>query len=206
LVGLCLLVATQATAAAKSESPAAATGAAKVTKQQGKPARPLSLDQRIAHVKRAIHRHQSTIRFYEKRPRLLRAAKHWRDSRAAVRRAHRELMRTTRVLTLLERAAARRDARRLARRLAKAPPKTAICHVFGRRYCREAIAVSWCESKHSTTAQNGQYLGLFQMGSYEREVFGHGRTALKQARAAHKYFVLTDRDWSPWSCKPWYRL
>jgi hypothetical protein len=151
-------------------------------------------------VKRAIHGHRSALRFYESHPKQRRA------SRAAIRRAQRGLARAARVLTVLEHAAARRDARRLARRLAKAPPKTAICHVFGRRYCREAIAVSWCESRHSTTAQNGQYLGLFQMGSYERDVFGHGRTAMKQARAAHKYFVLTDRDWSPWSCKPWYRL
>ena len=171
-----------------------------MTKRQGKPARPLSLDQRIARVKRAIHGHRSALRFYESHPKQRRA------SRAAIRRAQRGLARAARVLTVLEHAAARRDARRLARRLAKAPPKTAICHVFGRRYCREALAVAWCESRHRTTAQNGQYLGLFQMGSYERELFGHGRTALKQALAAHKYFVLTDRDWSPWSCKPWYRL
>jgi hypothetical protein len=200
LVGLCLLVATQATAAAKSEAPTAPTGAAKVTKKVAKPARSLSLDQRIAHVKRAIHRHRSTLRFYKRHP------KHRGASLAGIRRTQRDLARATHVLIVLERAAARRDARRLARRLAKAPPKTAICHVFGRRYCREAIQVSWCESRHSTTAQNGQYLGLFQMGSYERALFGHGPTALKQARAAHKYFVLTDRDWSPWSCKPWYRL
>ena len=31
-------------------------------------------------------------------------------------------------------------------------------------------------------AQNGQYLGLFQMGSYERQLFGHGETAHEQAR------------------------
>jgi len=189
-----------------SESPAAATGSAKVTKTQRTPARPLSLDQRIAHLERAIHRHQSTIRFYENHPRLLRSAKHRRASRAAVRRAHRGLARATRVLTVLERAAAQRDALRLARRLAKAPPKTAICHVFGRRYCRQALTVSWCESRHRTTAQNGQYLGLFQMGSYERDLFGHGRTAHRQAIAAHKYFVLSGRDWSPWSCKPHYGL
>jgi Lysozyme like domain len=187
-----------------SESPAPATDSAKVTKKQRTPARPLSLNQRIAHLERAIHRHQSTLRFYENHPRLLRSAKHRRTSRAAVRRAHRGLARATRVLTVLEHEAARRDARRLARRLAKAPPKTAICHVFGRRYCHEAVAVAWCESRHSTTAQNGQYLGLFQMGSYERQMFGHGSTAVRQAAAAHKYFVLSGRDWSPWSCKPSY--
>ena len=168
------------------------------------PARPLSLGERIAHLERAVHRHRSRIRFYENRPRLLMSATHGRASRAAVGRAHLGLARVTRVLTVFERAAARRSARRLARRLASAPPRTVICHVFGRRHCREALAVSRCESGHSTTAQNGQYLGLFQMGSYERQRFGHGATALKQARAAHRYFVLTDRDWSPWSCKPYY--
>ena len=205
VVGVCLLLATQATAAAKSESPAATTGPTKVTKKQGKlkHARPLSLDQRIAHVRRAVHRHRSTTRLYGNHPQLL-EAKHRRASHAAVRRAQRDLARATHTLSSLERAAARRDARRLTRRLAKAPPKTAICQVFGRRYCRQALSVSWCESRHSTTAQNGQYLGLFQMGSHERHMFGHGHTAHTQAVAAHKYFVLSGRDWSPWSCKPGY--
>jgi hypothetical protein len=196
-------VATQATAVAKSESPEGETSAARVTKQRAKPARPVSLGQRIAQAERAIHRHRSTLRFYENRPRLRESAKHGRASRAAVGRAHLGVARATHVLTVLERATARRNARRLARQLANAPPKTAICHVFG-RYCREALAVAWCESRHSTTAQNGQYLGLFQMGSHERDMYGHGPTALTQALAAHKYFVLTDRDWSPWSCKPSY--
>ena len=53
-------------------------------------------------------------------------------------------------------------------------------------------------------AQNGQYLGLFQMGSSERRLFGHGETAHQQALAAHRYFVVSGRDWSPWSCKPGY--
>jgi hypothetical protein len=173
---------------------------------EAKPARSLSLDQRIEDTKRAIQGHRATIRFYESHPRLLRSPTRGQAARAAVLRTHQGLARATRALAVLQRVAARRDARRLARRLAKAPPKTAICYVFGRRYCREALAVSWCESRHSTTAQNGQFLGLFQMGSYERQLFGHGPTALKQARAAHKYFVLTDRDWSPWSCKPAYGL
>ncbi len=72
--------------------------------------------------------------------------------------------------------------------------------MFG-SYCQEALAVAWCESRHSTTAQNGQYLGLFQMGSYERRLFGHGSTALAQALAARRYFVRSGRDWSPWACR-----
>ena len=77
-----------------------------------------------------------------------------------------------------------------------------ICRVFG-RLLPEALAVSRCESGLSTDAQNGQYLGLFQMGSTERRLFGHGPTAAEQAAAAHRYFVASGRDWSPWSCKPW---
>lgn len=80
-------------------------------------------------------------------------------------------------------------------------PTKAICHVFG-AYCSQALSVSWCESRHSTWAENGQYLGLFQMGSSERSIYGHGSTALDQSRAAHRYFVASGRDWSPWSCKP----
>ncbi|MBA2706562.1 MAG: hypothetical protein H0U59_01990, partial [Gemmatimonadaceae bacterium] len=40
----------------------------------------------------------------------------------------------------------------------------AINYVFG-PYASQAHRVVSCESGHSTTAQNGQYLGLFQMGS-----------------------------------------
>jgi hypothetical protein len=86
------------------------------------------------------------------------------------------------------------------RRLASLPPKEAICSVFG-SYCQEALAIAWCESRHSTRAQNGQYLGLFQMGSSERRLFGHGATARAQAFAAHRYFVVSGRDWSPWACR-----
>lgn len=82
-------------------------------------------------------------------------------------------------------------------------PRKAICHVFG-SYCGQALRVADCESGYSVNAHNGQYLGLFQMGSSERRLFGHGDSALEQARAAYRYFVRSGRDWSPWSCKPWY--
>jgi hypothetical protein len=78
----------------------------------------------------------------------------------------------------------------------------AIRFVFGPAYDEQAIAVSWCEGRHNTRATNGQYLGTFQMGSSERALYGHGETALEQVRAAHRYFVLSGRDWSPWSCQP----
>ena len=82
-------------------------------------------------------------------------------------------------------------------------PQKAICHVFG-VYCTEALAVSGCETGYTfdTKAENGQYLGLFQMGSSERATYGHGRSAIEQAVAAFRYFVASGRDWSPWSCQP----
>jgi hypothetical protein len=110
-------------------------------------------------------------------------------------------------LTQKKAAAAKRtlERKKRVRRLAvlkAATPSVAICRVFG-GHCQQALAVSRCESGLTTTAQNGQYLGLFQMGSNERRLFGHGSTALEQAQAAHRYFVASGRDWSPWSCKPW---
>jgi len=71
-----------------------------------------------------------------------------------------------------------------------------------RRASGSALSVARCESGLTTRARNGEYLGLFQMGSTERRLFGHGATAIAQARAAHRYFVYSGRDWSPWSCKP----
>lgn len=83
----------------------------------------------------------------------------------------------------------------------QARAKEIICEVFG-PHCEAALRVSWCESKWYVWAQNGQYLGLFQMGSYARGRFGHGSGAWEQARAAKRYFVSSGRDWSPWTCKP----
>lgn len=82
------------------------------------------------------------------------------------------------------------------------PVPLAICDVFGVRHCAAALEVSWCESRFNTDARNGQYRGLFQMGSWERRTFGHGHSAEAQARAAERYFIRTGRDWSPWSCRP----
>jgi hypothetical protein len=89
----------------------------------------------------------------------------------------------------------------VVRKLRSAPPRVAICAVF-KHFCAQAVDVAWCESRLSTTAQNGQYLGLFQMGFTARRAFGHGPNALAQSIAAHRYFVSSGRDWSPWSCKP----
>ncbi len=79
----------------------------------------------------------------------------------------------------------------------------AICQTFG-RYCKQALHVSWCESRYRIWATNGQYLGLFQMGTSERRIYGHGPGAWVQARAARAYFIASGRDWSPWDwrCRP----
>jgi hypothetical protein len=153
-----------------------------------------TLDQQLERKLVAMRKYRGTIRFFRAHRTLLST-----DHRAAAgsklvyaARRVRQLEKTIAVLRSRVRA---RDARRFA----AMPPKAAICDVFG-SYCDEALAVARCESRLSTSAQNGQYLGLFQMGSYERRLFGHGSSAREQAVAAHRYFVRTGRDWSPWSC------
>ena len=79
--------------------------------------------------------------------------------------------------------------------------KSAVCLTFG-PYCAQALRVAWCESRWSVYARNGQYLGLFQMGSYARARFGHSWTALGQAQAAYGYFRASGYRWTPWTCKP----
>lgn len=79
--------------------------------------------------------------------------------------------------------------------------RAAIRAIFG-RYASQAIHVAWCESRLNVWARNGHQLGLFQMGSWERSRYGNGMGAWAQTRAAHRYFVATGRDWSPWVCKP----
>lgn len=57
-----------------------------------------------------------------------------------------------------------------------------------------------CETggAYNTNAKNGQFLGLFQMGDWARRRYGHGSTALAQARAAHLYYL--ESGWSGWAC------
>jgi len=76
-----------------------------------------------------------------------------------------------------------------------------ICGVFG-PYCSQALRVAWCESRFRTTAANGQYLGLFQMGATARARYGHGPDPWTQAEAAFRYFADSGFSWGPWSCKP----
>ena len=86
----------------------------------------------------------------------------------------------------------------------KGQNKAIICKVF-KNYCKQALRVSWCESRWEIWAgyKKHQYWGLFQMGTSERARYGHGWNAWAQARAAWRYFVASGKDWSPWSCKPW---
>jgi hypothetical protein len=72
----------------------------------------------------------------------------------------------------------------------------AVCYFW--HPCGPALRVFTCESGLSTTAANGQYLGLAQMGEYARGRYGHGRDAWTQARAAHAYYVAA--GWGPWEC------
>ena len=76
-----------------------------------------------------------------------------------------------------------------------------ICGVFG-PYCSQALRVAWCESRLQVGAANGQYLGLFQMGSYARDRYGHGPDPWTQAEAAFRYFADQHFSWGPWQCKP----
>lgn len=157
-----------------------------------------TLEARLARALGVARKQRSVIRFFESHRRLSSSPEHRQHARASVRRATRKLADATREVSYLRRVIRSRDARRLE----ALPPKAAICDAFD-RYCEQAIQVAWCESRLHTSARNGQYLGLFQMGSSARQLYGHGSTAHDQAVAAHRYFVSSGRDWSPWSCKPW---
>jgi hypothetical protein len=157
-----------------------------------------------------MRRDASVIRFFESHRWLLSDPRFAKEAKLRLAVAKRSVAATNasaeRVRAELARneaAAARRTVERKELRILASlrSPERAICHVFG-SHCREALQVAQCESGYRASAQNGQYLGIFQMGSNEREMFGHGASPLAQAKAAYRYFVLSGRDWSPWSCKP----
>jgi hypothetical protein len=148
----------------------------------------------------------SVIRFFDTHRWLLSDPRFEKEAHLRLGIAQRKLAaskaKAARVRAVLAHRKAQAERKRRLASFERAPQK-AICHVFG-SYCGEALRVARCESGYSVNAQNGQYLGLFQMGSSERRLFGHGESALEQAQAAYRYFVRSGRDWSPWSCKPWY--
>jgi hypothetical protein len=154
------------------------------------------------HVK-TLEKDRQVIRFFEQHRWLLTDPEVGPEARRQLRSHRTSLrLRLRRAVALQARLAREVEVRQL-QAIRKAGPRRAICHVFG-KYCGEALRVARCESRLRLTARNGQYLGLFQMGTSERRRFGHGGSAYRQAKAAHRYFVVSGRDWSPWSCKPWY--
>ena len=149
----------------------------------------------------------SVVRFFQSHRWLLRDPRYATEAKTRLGAAQRRLAavraKAERArLAIVHRKAATAKRKQLRYLSSLRSPEKAICHVFG-EYCGQALQVARCESGLRPSAQNGQYLGMFQMGSNERAQFGHGATALEQAKAAHRYFVRSGRDWSPWSCKPW---
>jgi hypothetical protein len=149
----------------------------------------------------SMRKDTSVIRFFESHRWLLSDPRFREEAAVRLASARRHLA-ATRAKAGRAAAALEREQRQQRFLASTRTPETAICTVFG-SYCEQALQVARCESGFVTTAQNGQYLGLFQMGSSERRLFGHGPTPLVQAKAAYRYFVQSGRDWSPWSCKPW---
>ena len=154
-----------------------------------------SLDRRLERNLAALHRYTGTIRFFHSHRSLLSSSDRSEVAVSALAYAEHRARELSETVVTLREAIRQRDARQRSAVAARA-----ICGVFG-SYCDEAVAVARCESQLSPTAQNGQYLGLFQMGASERRLFGHGPTACAQAIAARRYFVSSGRDWSPWSCR-----
>jgi hypothetical protein len=75
----------------------------------------------------------------------------------------------------------------------------AFCHTL--RPCSlgwQAVRVAECESHLWPYAHNGQYLGMFQMGSYARSTFGFSWSPWQQARDAFQYWSVS--GWTPWTC------
>ena len=191
LVGLfAFVLVTQAVAAAMQGDTARASAKAKVVQ----PA--LTLDERLERKLAALRKYRGTIRFFETHRSLFASGGQQAKATSSLVYARARVSQLTRSVAALR---AKIDIRE-GRRLAKLPTREAICTVFG-SYCQEAVAVAWCESRLNTAAENGQYRGLFQMGSHERTLFGHGATAHDQSLAAHRYFVHSGRDWSPWACR-----
>ena len=160
------------------------------------------LGRQLARHLTSMKKDTSVIRFFDKHRWLLTHPRFEKEATLRLGAARRSLAATKAKAARARAELARRKREQLVSELGRSPEK-AICHVFG-DYCGQALCVARCESGYRTTAQNGQYLGIFQMGHSERRLFGHGVSALDQARAAYRYFVRSGRDWSPWSCKPWY--
>lgn len=166
-------------------------------------ARPGTLEGQLQQHVRSLRHDRQIIRFFEHHRWLLTDPRFRREATRELASHRRHLAHAQRRLAATRAASAKHRRARHLTAVRSRTPQAAICRVFG-PYCKEALAVARCESRLHPHAQNGQYLGLFQMGASERRLFGHGPSAVEQARAARRYFVASGRDWSPWSCKPWW--
>ena len=107
----------------------------------------------------------SVIRFFDKHRWLLSDPRFEKEAHHRLRIARRTLAASKAKATRARIALARRKAqaeRKLLLASFERSPQKAICHVFG-SYCSQALRVARCEDGYSVNAQNGQYLGLFQM-------------------------------------------
>jgi hypothetical protein len=154
----------------------------------------------VAAAVKTVRRDRQVLRFFANHHWLFADPRFSAEARRQVRAHRRSLGGALRTIAAAHRRRHRRQVRRLEAARAETPADT-ICRIFGPD-CTAAVRVARCESGLRTDAVNGQYLGLFQMGWNERRLFGHGPTAEAQARAALRYFIVSGRDWSPWSCRP----
>jgi hypothetical protein len=159
----------------------------------------------LAHHLGTMQKDTTVIRFFEHHRWMLRDPRFRKEAKLRLTAARHAIAASRADMAKARAQRERRLAAVKQHRITKLrnSPVKAICYVF-RDYCGQALRVARCESGYRTTAQNGQYLGMFQMGVAERRLFGHGQSALEQARAAYRYVVRSGRDRSPWSCKPWY--
>lgn len=152
----------------------------------------LTVNQKVAYYERSIHKDQTAIAFIKSHMDLrslqmssnlawYRAALHWHKN-------------------LLARWQAKLGPPHLG---GVAGVQAIIRYVFGFSGS-QAVEVSRCETGGTfwPGSHNGQYLGIFQMGSSERARYGDYSDAYGQARAAYAYFLASGSDWSPWECQP----
>lgn len=162
-----------------------------------------ALEGRLRHHIRSLRHDRQVITFFQSHRWLLSDPRFQREAKRQLSFHSAHLTVAQRTITATRAAIAKRKRARQLAVMHTSAPQAVICRVFG-SYCKQALVVARCESRLNTWAQNGQYLGLFQMGSSERRLFGHGPSVEEQVRAAYRYFVASGRDWSPWSCKPWW--
>jgi hypothetical protein len=161
------------------------------------------LEVQLRHHLRTLRHDKQVVRFFDQHKWLLTDPRFQREANRQLTTHRRHLAVAQRTIAVTRAAIAKRKQVRRLAALRAATPQAVICRVFG-EHCKDAVAVARCESRLQTWARNGQYLGLFQMGSTARSLFGHGPSAEEQARAAHRYFVASGRTWGPWTCKPWW--